>query len=324
MSDLRPLKLTAACKDYLWGGTRLMSEYHQKSTAQKVAESWELSCHPDGLSVVSGGDYDGLTLPEYIKRAGNRVLGTDCEKIPYFPVLIKLIDAKDNLSIQVHPDNDYAQKHEGGLGKTEMWYIVDCEPDSWLYYGFDHPISKDEFRRRIEDSTLPEVLNKVRVHKGDVFFIDSGTLHAIGAGILIAEVQQNSNITYRIYDYGRLGNDGKPRQLHIEQAIDVTKLQPPTKPAKPQGTPETFSGYMQTLLSSCEYFTVYHMDINEAQMTADKNSFHSIVCLGGDGLLLTRDGIPLAAFRKGDSVFVPAGMGTYVIKGDCEILLTAV
>lgn len=323
MLKFNPIKLTAVCKNYIWGGTRLITEYNQKTAADKAAESWELSCHPDGPSTVCGGEYNGLTLPEYINKAGKSVLGTDCAKFPYFPVLIKLIDAKNDLSIQVHPDNDYAKAHGGGFGKTEMWYIIDCDPGSFLYYGFSHDISKEEFFSRIKNNTLLEVLNKAYVHKGDVFFIGSGTLHAIGKGILLAEIQQNSNITYRIYDYGRLGNDGKPRQLHIKNAVDVTKLTPPGKPSKPQGKVEIFPGFSRILLSSCKYFTVYDMKVNKAVMNADEKSFHSLVCINGSGKLIYGESESME-FRKGDSIFIPASFGEYSISGNCEIIFTAV
>ncbi|HEX3016622.1 MAG TPA: type I phosphomannose isomerase catalytic subunit [Caproicibacter sp.] len=323
MAPIYPMKLKAACKDYLWGGTRLRTEYHQQSDAEKVAESWMLSSHPDGPSSILNGEYEGLLFPEYLTRAGREILGTDCDKFPDFPVLIKLIDAKDRLSIQVHPDDAYARTHGGEFGKTEMWYIVDCEPGASLYYGFDHPISKEEFKQRIENNTLEEVLNKVQVHPGDVFFIESRTLHAIGAGILIAEIQQNSNLTYRIYDYGRIGKDGNPRQLHISEALDVTLLAPPTRPAHAQGVRETGAGYSRILLSSCDIFTVYEMEIREAALNADNRSFHSLVCIGGDAILV-KNGKAELSFEKGDSVFIPAGYGDYTIKGDCLVLWTTV
>lgn len=318
-----PMKLKAACKDYIWGGTKLRTEYNQQSDAQKVAESWMLSSHPDGPSMIANGEWKDTLLPEYLKKAGKQVLGTDCEKFPDFPVLIKLIDAKDRLSIQVHPDDAYARTHGGEFGKTEMWYIVDCEPGASLYYGFDHPITKEEFKERIENNTLEEVLNKVLVHKGDVFFIESGTLHAIGAGILIAEIQQSSNLTYRIYDYGRIGNDGKPRQLHIPQALDVTRLTPPTKPTHAQGVREIDAGYSRILLSSCDIFTVYEMEIREATFHADQKSFHSFVCIDGDAILV-KEGKPELSFQKGDSIFIPADFGEYTLKGDCSVLWTTV
>lgn len=317
------MKLTPACKDYLWGGNRLRTEYHKTSTAQKIAETWELSCHPDGPSTIENGEYAGLTLPEYFGRAGKAAMGTDCEKFPDFPVLIKLIDARDNLSIQVHPDDAYARAHGERFGKTEMWYIVDCEPGAALYYGFDHSISQEEFKQRIESNTLPEVLNRVPVHPGDVFMIRAGTLHAIGAGILIAEIQQSSNLTYRVYDYGRIDKDGKPRQLHIQQALDVTRRERPEGGSKPEGETEQHPHYERTLLKSCDIFTVRHMNIREVQLDADQSSFHSLLCLDGDAIILQR-GKPLLAFQKGDSVFIPAGMGDYVVKGDCRLLLTTV
>ena len=247
------LKLNAPCKDYIWGGNRLREEYGKVSDADKIAESWELSCHKDGQSVIANGKDKGKMLSEYVAENKN-ALGTACDRFEYFPILIKLIDAKDNLSVQVHPDNDYAMRVEGEYGKTEMWYIVDCEEGSQLIYGFDKEISREEFADRIKNNTLLEVTNNVPVHKGDVFFIESGTLHAIGKGILIAEIQQNSNTTYRVYDYGRVGKDGKPRELHIEKAIDVTELCPPKYDTKPQGKPVKIDGGEETLLRSCEYF----------------------------------------------------------------------
>ena len=194
------LKLTPSCKDYLWGGSRLRSDFGIKSDLNPLAEAWVLSCHPDGPSYLA----DGTTLADYV-TAHPGCLGTDCEKFEQFPILTKFIDAKNNLSIQVHPSNEYALKNEHQYGKTEMWYVLDCEPGAFLYYGFDHEISKAEFEERIKNNTLTEVLNAVPVHKGDCFFIPAGTLHAICKGIVIAEVQQNSNVTYRVYDYGRVG-----------------------------------------------------------------------------------------------------------------------
>ncbi len=321
---MKAIKLNPAFKDYLWGGTKLRDEYGKKCDLDKVAESWELSCHKDGCSVVADGEYAGLTLPQYIEKAGKAVLGTDCEKFEYFPILIKLIDAKQNLSVQVHPDNDYAMRVEGEYGKTEMWYVVDCEPGAGLLYGFKHEISKEEFRRRIEDNTLLEVTNRVEVHPGDVFFIEAGTLHAIGEGILIAEIQQNSNTTYRVYDYGRVGADGKPRQLHIEKAIDVTRLAPATRPCgQPQAKPEAFDGGSVLPLASCDYFTVKEMEVtSHAALMADEKSFHSLLLLDGS-LTLSMGGEKLE-MKKGDSVFVPAGSGNYTLTGKGRLILTTV
>lgn len=314
------IKLKPAFKDYIWGGTRLRDDFGKDCELEKVAESWELSCHKDGNSIVANGEYAGLTLAEYIEKAGRSVLGTDCEKFDSFPILIKLIDAKDKLSVQVHPNNEYAQRVEGEYGKTEMWYVVDCDEGAELLYGFKHEISKDEFANRIADNTLLEVTNSVPVKKGDVFFIEAGTLHAIGKGILIAEIQQNSNTTYRIYDYGRVGKDGKPRELHVEKAEDVTVLGPAKQ--YPKTPAEEKDGYKIKLLSSCEYFTAYRVNVeSKAVLEADEKSFNSILVLEGEPEINADDTIKA---KKGDSIFIPAGTGKYTVEGKCRFVLTKV
>ncbi len=315
--NLYPMKLTAPCKDYIWGGNRLREEYGKTSNSDKIAESWELSCHKDGESVISEGVYAGKTLSRFIEENGKAVLGQNCVKFENFPILIKLIDAKDNLSVQVHPDNEYALRVEGEYGKTEMWYIVDCEPGAELLYGFKSNISKAEFESRIKDNTLLEVTNSVPVHKGDVFFIEAGTLHAIGKGILIAEIQQNSNTTYRIYDYGRVGADGKPRQLHVEKAVEVTELAPPKYPTKAMGETEQREGCSVQLLSECDYFRVNKICVWEhCVLEASEKSFNSILVLDGEGEI---DGVKL---KKGDSCFIPAGYGLYTFRGKAEMVVT--
>lgn len=322
-----PLKLTPTFKDYIWGGTRLKTDFQKKTPLDKVAESWELSCHKDGPAVIENGPCRGMTLAEYLVDRGRAVLGTNCDRFENFPILIKLIDARDNLSVQVHPDNEYALRVEGEYGKTEMWYIVDCEPGASLLYGFDHEITKEEFAARIKDNTLLEVTNRVSVKKGDVFFIKAGTLHAIGAGILIAEIQQNSNTTYRIYDYGRVGNDGKPRELHVEKAKEVTALCPPSRKPEPEGAPVPKEGGTVTRLASCDYFITDAVSLDgEISFTSDATSFQSLLFLEGEGKLCWTaqgEGMELSV-KKGESVFVPAGMGNYTIIGKCELLFTTV
>lgn len=315
-----PIKLKPAFKDYLWGGTRLRDDFGKDCDFDKIAESWELSCHKDGNSVVADGEFAGLTLAQYIEKEGKSVLGTNCEKFENFPILIKLIDAKDNLSVQVHPNNEYAQRVEGEYGKTEMWYVVDCDEGASLLYGFKHNITKEEFRERIENNTLLEVTNSVPVKKGDVFFIEAGTLHAIGKGILIAEIQQNSNTTYRIYDYGRVGADGKPRQLHIDKAVDVTNLCP-AKPY-PQSEPVDMGGWTKKRLAKCEYFTVDVINVDtSAALEADKSSFVNILVLDG-GCVLSSEGNDAVEIKKGDSVFIPAGLGKFELTGKCSAVMT--
>ena len=303
------LKLRPTCKDYLWGGDRLRTDFGIESDLHPLAEAWVLSCHPDGPSTIVNGPYAGKTLADYIAAEGKGVLGADCAPFADFPILTKLIDAKGNLSIQVHPSDAYALEHEHQYGKTEMWYIVDCEPGAFLYYGFDHAISKEEFARRIQDNTLTEVLNAAPVHKGDVFFIPSGTLHAICAGIVIAEIQQNSNVTYRVYDYGRVGADGKPRALHIDQALAVTDCNPPQK--------QDFGPH----LGQCKYFTV---DLHEGDFAedADARSFGSLLVVDGAGTV-TAGGETLAV-KKGDSLFIPAGTGAIAVAGSLTTLATRV
>lgn len=306
------LKLTPACKDYLWGGRKLIDEFKAPTDKEICAEAWLLSCHRDGESVVTGGKYDGHSLSEAISACGKEVLGTNCSKYDEFPILIKLIDAKKSLSIQVHPDDEYALKHENQYGKTEMWYILDAEEGAFLYEGFSHEITKEEFKERIENNTLTDVLNKVYVKKGDVVFITPGTLHAIGAGILIAEIQQSSNVTYRIYDYGRLGADGKPRQLHIPQSLDVTKLERPAKYVAEDGH-----------LVSCSFFTVDQVSLtadSSYKGKADATSFVSVVVTKGSAKLSSPT--ENIAVSQGDSLFIPASYGDFTIEGNAELLIT--
>lgn len=316
-----PLKLKPAVTDYLWGGTRLKTEFGYESDKDIAAEAWVLSCHKDGPSTVTNGEMAGKTLPEVLEIWGHKALGERAEKFPYFPLLIKLIDAKDKLSVQVHPDDNYALKNEGEYGKTEMWYVVDCDEGAELIYGFKEDISKEEFERRIRDNTLTEVCNFVPVSKGDVFFIGAGTLHAIGKGILIAEVQQNSNTTYRVSDYGRLGADGKPRALHIEKALDVTECKKPALPYGQVGDITKSGKDIKRELASCDFFKACKVDLNEKFTVNSKESFVSLLCLSGNATLFWDDGS--MQFEKGDSVFVPAGFDVK-LEGKAEILISYV
>lgn len=305
-----------SCKDYLWGGKRLKEEYEKEYDGDILAETWELSCHPDGPSYIANGPYAGKTLQQYIQQEGKAVLGTHCRRFRDFPILIKFIDARDNLSIQVHPDNGFALKHEGQYGKTEMWYVMDAGNDAFLYYGFKREISKEEFAERIKKDTLLEVLHAVPVQKGDVLFIESGTIHAIGKDILIAEIQQNSNVTYRVYDYGRVGKDGKKRDLHIEEALAVTKRVPILKDN---------SSYPH--VADCDYFTVDKLNLDGNVMkkmegTVSDDSFASILILEGEGRISDTDEV--LNFKKGDSFFLSAGSGSYTVEGACDALITTI
>lgn len=307
-------KLKPACKDYLWGGHRLVDDYGIEFDGDICAEAWLLSCHKDGKSTIAGGQYAGKTLEELIDIEGQEILGTNCRDFEDFPILIKLIDARNPLSIQVHPGEEYARRNEGQHGKTEMWYVLDAREGAFLYQGFEQEISREEFEERIKNNTLEEVLHKEFVKKGDVIFITPGTLHAIGAGVLVAEIQQSSNVTYRIYDYGRVGSDGKTRPLHIRQALDVTRI----------ARPDKLGDYGKYLLS-CEYFNVERAEITEGGAydgCVDNSSFASIIVLEGD--LEIEIGSEKTRAAKGESVFIPAGLGKYKISGTGEVLVTTI
>lgn len=310
------LHLKPACKDYIWGGHRLVEEYHVDYDGPVCAEAWMLSCHPDGPSVIENGPYAGRTLPEYFQEAGMEEMGTHCRRFREFPILVKFIDARENLSIQVHPGNRFALSHEGQYGKTEMWYVLDAEPGAFLYYGFRKEISKEEFQERIRNGTLPEVLNAVPVQKGDALFIESGTIHAIGKGILIAEIQQNSNVTYRVYDYGRVGKDGRKRDLQIEKALAVTNRIPIIR-----------RGSSYPHVADCDYFTVDRLSLDgdltyRMQGRVTRESFLSILILDGEGSLSC--GQERLPYRKGDSFLLTADSGDWQIEGRCNALLTTI
>ena len=314
-------KLAPAFQDYLWGGTRLRDVYGKNCGFDKVAESWELSTHPAGESCIAGGELDGLPLAQYFERFP-QALGENAARFDRFPLLIKLIDAKEPLSIQVHPSDEYALKAEGEYGKTEMWVVVDSDPGAFLYFGVNRPVSREELRQRIQDNTLLEVLRRVEVHPGDVFFIPAGTLHAIGAGLLICEIQQNSNCTYRVYDYGRVGADGKPRPLHVEKALDVCRLEP-SDTGSHLGPVRPCAGGQVQLVGHCPYFSTQRLQVEEALMVhAGAGSFVSLMATRGEGLLEgPENAIP---FRAGESLLIPAGTGPVRVSGEGELIMTTV
>ncbi len=319
---MKIVKLSPAFKDYIWGGTKLRDEYLKNCDLLRIAESWELSTHSAGQSCVSGGPDHGLSILDCVKKYGDEILGDNCKSFKDFPVLIKFIDAKKPLSVQVHPDDEYALKVEGEYGKTEMWYVMDCEEGSSLYYGLNCEVSKDEFLKRIKDDTVTEVLNEVKVKKGDVFFINAGTVHAIGAGILICEIQQNSNTTYRVYDYARKDDNGNLRELHIEKALEVSDLKPVDESTSCYNT-NRFDAYEETMLADCKYFKTTKYSVNtEISLNIDKTSFASIIILDGKGCI--KSGETLLHFSKADSIFVPANSGEINISGKCSFVLTKV
>lgn len=290
-----------------------MSDFQKNYTGDILAESWELSCHKDGPSYIANGEYAGLTLEDYILKEGKEVLGSNAAKFQQFPVLIKFIDAAQDLSVQVHPDDSYAQEVEHQpYGKTEMWYVADCSEDAYLYFGFTKAVSAQELGQRIKENTLLEVLNKVDVKKGDTFFIEAGTIHAIGTGCLIAEIQQNSNLTYRVYDFGRKDKSGNERELHIDKALQVTN--------RDLLQPRSFGDH----IASCEYFTVDKLVLegNCVSGKTDGTTFVSFLILDGEGRIRAEE--ECVSFRKGDSIMISANTGPYTLEGSCEALVTTV
>lgn len=289
------MKLQPAVKSYLWGGTRLASDYG-KSGAETISETWECSVHPDGLSIVANGAHAGRTLAEVLAMHPE-YSGTD--NTGGFPVLVKLIDAGKDLSVQVHPDDTYARIHENQNGKSEMWYVLEAEKNSQIIYGFEYDISPETARRTAYDGTIINYLHREKVRRGDVFYIPSGTVHALGKGIVVAEIQENSNITYRLNDYGRKDENGSPRELHIEKALDVMNLSRVRK----MGTDINFPFRTESVNVSGKY-----------TLTVDKSSFAVLLFTGGTATAASLD------VKKGDCLFIPAGMGNVEISGKTDFI----
>jgi mannose-6-phosphate isomerase len=283
-----------------------------------IAESWELSAHPAGQSKIAFGECVGKTLTEYIDYIGKDRLGWKAQTYDKFPIMIKLIDAKQNLSIQVHPADDYAMTVEGEYGKNEMWHILDADDDACIYVGFNKDVTKEEIRQRIADNTLMQVLNKIPVKKNDTFFLKAGTVHAIGAGCLICEIQQSSNVTYRLYDYGRLDKDGKARELHIEKALDVLNLNAYMPKTYDKYDAIIRSEYVRMLIGQCKYFTVnkYFVD-GECNLPVSESSFQAFVILKGEGEI--SDGGNTYKTIAGDTWFA-ANKVKIKLNGKCSFL----
>jgi mannose-6-phosphate isomerase len=323
----RPFILKPSGKDYLWGGMRLRNDFSKDLDIVPFAESWECSTHPDGPSTVGSGDCQGKTLADVLKEHPE-YMGTHPVRVnDGLPVLIKFIDAKQDLSVQVHPDDIYAAKYENGqLGKTEMWYVVDAAPHSQLVYGFHRQMTKEQLKKYSEDGSIENYLNKVQISKNDVFFISPGTVHAIGAGALIVEVQESSNITYRLYDYNRVDKDGKKRKLHIDKAAEVANLSASDSPRQPIRVLKYKPGYASELLGRCKYFQVERLIINTERLRnmyefeTGSNSFEVLVCIDGCGVLFSEDGKDSINFFKGDTLFIPADSVKIKIHGKAQFL----
>ena len=316
-----PFLLRPAGQNYLWGGSRLNDEYNLGLPIAPFAEAWMCSTHPDGQSYV-GEETLGEVLKRHPEYLGSHVLQTTGGRAE-LPILIKLIDAKRDLSIQVHPDDEYAKKVEGELGKTEMWYVLAARKGSEIIYGFREDVDDRTVRRAVEDGSIGRYLNHVPVHRDDVFFLESGTVHAIGEGCLIAEIQESSNVTYRLYDYDRVDRHGKKRDLHVDKALEVAKLTSSAAPGQPMRVLRYRNGSASELLTRCRYFQVERLLLNTENRTlADfqtgSNSFHALLCVEGCGVLFG-DHFMLNFF-KGDCVFVPADSIPLKLHGRAQIL----
>lgn len=314
------LKLRPAFKDYLWGGTHLKTKYHKQSAMPIVAESWELSCHPDGMSTIVNGTFAGRTLEAFL-QCNPTALGTHVRSRDKFPILAKFIDAAKDLSVQVHPDDAYAQQVEGEFGKNEMWYVLDAQPGAALIFGFRDGVSREDYQKSIQDGTVLQVLHTVPVQKGDYFFIPAGMMHGIGAGITIAEIQQNSNATYRVYDYDRTDAHGNKRPLHTQKALDVLRFDKLEQAEILYGTCAKQSSNSIVPLCNSRYFnTNYIRCAGLLDFGVLARSFHHLLVLEGCGQV--RCGEELLFVSKGDSVFISAHADFYSVSGNLEFLQT--
>ena len=353
-----PFFLKPAGKDYLWGGVRLREDFAKDIDMMPLAETWECSTHPDGESTAASGEYQGRRLseilamhPAYIgthpqqilrgtpavqnKSASQNMPGTQNTSCTQntsatqngeIPIIVKFIDAAGDLSIQVHPDDEYAARYENGQrGKTEVWYVVDAAKDAELVFGFQRDIDRGTLLRAVENGTVEKLLQHVPVRKGDVFFIESGTVHAIGKGCLVVEAQESSNLTYRLYDYNRTDKHGNRRQLHLEKALQVANLKASSTPRQPMHVIRYSRGYAAEFLCRCKYFEVEKIDINterireQASFQTDSTSFQVFVCVDGCGMISWEQAKSQPYF-KGDTIFVPADSVPFKIHGQSRFL----
>ncbi len=326
----KPFLLKPVGKDYLWGGSRLNDVFSKGIDMSPLAETWECSTHPDGSSIIASGEHTGQSLrevlkshPEYLGLNPSRNKALPAGELP---ILIKLIDAKQDLSVQVHPDDAYARNNEGGsLGKSEMWYVLDAKKGAKLVYGFYHDINIETLKKSLEDGSVEKYLQKVDVRADDVFFIDAGIVHAIGAGILIAEIQESSNLTYRMYDYNRIDKNGKKRELCVDKALEVVDLRGSSTPKQPLRVLKYKRGCASELLCRCKYFQAERLLLNTEShrelfgFQTDNSSFQVLLCTNGCGVLLYGNGEALHFFR-GDCIFVPANSEIIKIHGKAQFL----
>ena len=316
-------KFNNILKPVLWGGDKLVAFKGLPACDEPIGESWELSAVPGHESVVKGGEDDGLTLSQLVQRYGADLVGEDVYRRygDSFPLLIKLIDAKRDLSIQVHPDDAMAQRRHGSFGKNEMWYILDADEGATIATGFKRPITPEEFDRHLAEGTILDVVNRDVSHPGDVFYIPAGMIHAIGAGNLLAEVQQSSDITYRVWDYNRSDADGNLRELHTSQAreaLDYNALDGQVALPEP-------SLIGSTELLTTRYFSLTHYIVDKGLRIEipQSHSFLALTCIQGESLI-EAEGLPSSAIKQGETVLIPACAHWVVFTGSARLLVTSV
>ena len=322
-----PFLLKPAAKDYLWGGSWLNDIYEKGIEMSPLAETWECSTHPDGESLVATGCFAGSPLSSVLRQhpefLGTHPLQTT-EGEPILPVLVKLIDARRDLSVQVHPDDDYAKVNEGSFGKTEFWYVLYAKKGAEIVFGFNRDVDEALVRNAIRRGTIGRYLNHVAACRDDLFFVEPGTVHAIGAGILLAEIQENSNLTYRLYDYDRVDQHNQKRPLHVDKALAVAKLSSSAVPRQPLRVLRYQKGCASEMLARCRYFQVERLLLNTethkslADFRTGKNSFHALLCTDGCGVLFGEEF--MLNFFMGDCVFVPADSIPLKLHGKAQIL----
>lgn len=317
---IKPLFFQPIYKETIWGGTGLKECFNrEEAPSDSVGESWEIAGHSNGNSVISNGTYKGITLQDLLLKNPVELLGASFKDCTKFPLLIKIIDANQKLSLQVHPDDVYAGEHENGeLGKTEMWYILQAKEGSKLVVGAKDGVDKSRFEKALKEGALEPCIKEIEVKAGDVINIPAGMLHAIGEGIMLVEVQQNSDTTYRVYDWNRVGVDGKPRQLHIEQALDVIDFH--RVPRLLKGYRRENQGYDLTYYIANEYFAVEKLCVHgDFKEDTKGEKFYLYTCIEGHGEIIS-DGSHKDEFDEGQSFMIPASAGEYVIVGDATLI----
>lgn len=307
-----PIKFENLYYKKIWGG-RDLEDFRNNLPEGNIGESWDVACHENGMSIALNGEFKGKTLEEIIEKQKEKVVGNKLKGMK-FPLLVKLINSREKLSVQVHPDDEYAKRIENSLGKTEAWYVVDAKEGAALIVG-TKDCDKETFKKAVENGETEKYLNRIPVKKGDYFLINSGLVHAICEGIIIAEIQQNSDITYRIYDYDR------GRELHIDKALDVINFD--LKAEEQSNTSvEKHEGYDKCVLCNGEYFTIEKYIIeNKVKSKSNEDEFFILTCTEGRGIIKTEDG-EKTDILKGDSILIPAYLGKYEVKGNLTVLKT--